>query len=77
MLEDPLQQQRASLSALPAAIDLPPHPAVVDQPARNHRRQRQTRYVTDDFTIRRTLGTGSFGRVHLGSSIVHPYPPLY
>lgn len=39
------------------------NPAVQSQP-----RQLKGKYALEDFTLRRTLGTGSFGRVHLVQS---------
>lgn len=38
------------------------------QPARSQPRQLKGKYSLEDFTLRRTLGTGSFGRVHLVQS---------
>lgn len=38
------------------------------QPARAQPRQLKGKYSLEDFALRRTLGTGSFGRVHLVQS---------
>ncbi|KAI5310589.1 camp-dependent protein kinase catalytic subunit, partial [Ascosphaera atra] len=49
-----------------------PQPARTEQPTQDPSRQtvRQTKgkYTLDDFALQRTLGTGSFGRVHLVQS---------
>ncbi|WEW57091.1 cAMP-dependent protein kinase catalytic subunit [Emydomyces testavorans] len=42
---------------------------VPQQPARTIQRQLKGKYSLNDFTLRRTLGTGSFGRVHLVQSV--------
>ncbi|EAS34359.1 AGC/PKA protein kinase [Coccidioides immitis RS] len=39
------------------------------QPVRTTQRQLKGKYSLNDFTLRRTLGTGSFGRVHLVQSV--------
>ncbi|KAI1911986.1 cAMP-dependent protein kinase catalytic subunit [Ophidiomyces ophidiicola] len=39
------------------------------QPTRTVQRQLKGKYSLNDFTLRRTLGTGSFGRVHLVQSV--------
>jgi serine/threonine protein kinase len=40
----------------------------VDKPSINPLRETKGKYTLQDFTISRTLGTGSFGRVHLVQS---------
>lgn len=59
-----LQQQQTSPQASANPISFKPaQPLIVQHP------QRTTgRYSLNDFIIHRTLGTGSFGRVHLGAS---------
>ncbi|EEP81463.1 cAMP-dependent protein kinase type 2 [Uncinocarpus reesii 1704] len=42
---------------------------VSQQPIRTAQRQLKGKYSLNDFTLRRTLGTGSFGRVHLVQSV--------
>ena len=67
-----LQQQQASpqASANPMSFK-PAQPAIQIQNS-----QRTTgRYSLNDFIIHRTLGTGSFGRVHLGAYATYATPP--
>ena len=43
-------------------------PGTVQQPTPQHVRTTKGKYALQDFAIQRTLGTGSFGRVHLVQS---------
>lgn len=64
-------EQRASLSTQRTSVtnfiktadvpDIPKIPGAVNRP--------QGSYKLTDFVIHRTLGTGSFGRVHLGAGL--------
>lgn len=67
---DPPQQQQ-QFRALPvhAQIPAPSLPASFAIPTRSQQRP-ANRYTLDDFVFHHTLGTGSFGRVHLGTFLL-------
>jgi protein kinase A len=54
-------------TAVNATATPPSNKSTLTAPA-SQRRKLSGRYVLTDFTVERTLGTGSFGRVHLAKS---------
>lgn len=59
------QQQRSSLRSVPSYVSMYNDRSIIQQ------RQNRPKLKLADFHIRRTLGTGSFGRVHLVQSCVN------
>lgn len=59
------QQQRSSLRSVPSYVSMYNDRSIIQQ------RQNRPKLKLSDFHIRRTLGTGSFGRVHLVQSCVN------